>query len=501
MGCSTKISEKIPARHIICFMLFLGFMVSFLLRVNINLTIVAMVNSTNSKIDCYNSTIGNDCAGNTSLPDVNDTQGKLVDVKSDNLGEFEWNELQQGVILSSFFWGYIFFQIPGGRIAELWGPKVVFGTSVLLNGLLSLILPFIARMHWILLLIVRALQGLGQGVIFPCLTASVPRWVPVEERARFISFAIQGCSLGQVVALPLCGWIITTLGWPSVFYISGTLGLLWYFAWYFLVYDSPDEHPWISSKEKQYLDKHIEKIDPTNAAAIPWLTILTSAQFWVGAIAGFGSDWGFHTFCTFGPKYIKTSLGFDLQQSSWLSSLPFLSQYIFSFGFSNFCDWLLRVGVSIVVVRKFSVIVSHIMPAAGLLVLSLTSNVTFSVVILTFCVTMLGALSSGFFQNPLDIAPNYAGSLTGITNTLGAMTAVISTPLAGILLQSNETRKAWHYIFYISMSVYVLSSLPYLVFAKIKLEPWNDLHEKEKRTNSSQNLAKDPAELEALTSS
>lgn len=119
-------------------------------------------------------------------------QGKLVDVKSDNLGEFEWNELQQGVILSSFFWGYIFFQIPGGRIAELWGPKVVFGTSVLLNGLLSLILPFIARMHWILLLIVRALQGLGQGVIFPCLTASVPRWVPVEERARFISFAIQG---------------------------------------------------------------------------------------------------------------------------------------------------------------------------------------------------------------------------------------------------------------------------------------------------------------------
>lgn len=117
---------------------------------------------------------------------------KELSKKGDVEGEFEWNEFQQGIILSSFFWGYLLFQIPGGRVAELWGPKAVFGISVLLNGVLSLSLPIVARIHWTLLLVVRALQGLGQGVIFPCLTACVPRWVPVEERARFISFAIQG---------------------------------------------------------------------------------------------------------------------------------------------------------------------------------------------------------------------------------------------------------------------------------------------------------------------
>lgn len=77
-------------------------------------------------------------------------------------GEFSWDEVQQGIILSSFFWGYLIFQIPGGRIAEVVGAKRVFGGAVLINGALAIVLPFLARTHWILLLVVRAMQGLAQ---------------------------------------------------------------------------------------------------------------------------------------------------------------------------------------------------------------------------------------------------------------------------------------------------------------------------------------------------
>ena len=130
---------------------------------------------------------------------------------------------------------------------------------MLINGVLSLALPLAARIHWSLLLCIRALQGLAQGVVFPCLSAAVARWVPVEERARFISFSIQGCSLGQVVALPLCGWILTTMGWPAVFYVSGTLAVIWYFAWSFLIFDSPEDHPRITVQEKRFLDANLQK--------------------------------------------------------------------------------------------------------------------------------------------------------------------------------------------------------------------------------------------------
>lgn len=125
-------------------------------------------------------------------------QDKHVDV----IGEFEWDEVQQSIILASFFWGYLIFQVPGGRVAEVWGTKTVFGSSILINGILSLALPLAARLHWSLLLAIRALQGLAQGVVFPCLSATVAQWVPIPERARFISFSIQGTFCRQFHLIP-----------------------------------------------------------------------------------------------------------------------------------------------------------------------------------------------------------------------------------------------------------------------------------------------------------
>lgn len=85
-----------------------------------------------------------------------------LQMERETSGEFYWDEVQQSIILSSFFWGYLVFQVPGGRIAEVVGAKRVFGGAVFVNGLLSLLLPFLARIHWVLLLFTRTLQGLAQ---------------------------------------------------------------------------------------------------------------------------------------------------------------------------------------------------------------------------------------------------------------------------------------------------------------------------------------------------
>lgn len=62
------------------------------------------------------------------------------------------------------------------------------------------------------------------------------------------------------MALPLCGWVLTAWGWEAVFYVSGALALIWTVAWWFLVFDSPDQHPRISDKEREYLAQHLEPI-------------------------------------------------------------------------------------------------------------------------------------------------------------------------------------------------------------------------------------------------
>lgn len=81
------------------------------------------------------------------------------------MGEFIWDEVTQSFILSSFFWGYLLSQTPGGRVAELYGVKKVFGGAIIFCGILSLLVPYAAHGHWTLLLIIRALQGISLVII------------------------------------------------------------------------------------------------------------------------------------------------------------------------------------------------------------------------------------------------------------------------------------------------------------------------------------------------
>jgi sugar phosphate permease len=53
--------------------------------------------------------------------------------------------------------------------------------------------------------------------------------------------------------MPLCGLVIAYLGWPALFYLSGTQGLLFTLCWFLLVHDEPEMHPRISADELRHI--------------------------------------------------------------------------------------------------------------------------------------------------------------------------------------------------------------------------------------------------------
>lgn len=77
-------------------------------------------------------------------------------------GEFEWDQYTQGIILGSFFYGYVITQLPGGRIAEVLGAKWMFGLGIFLTAVLTLFIPIASRAHYGALIAIRVLQGLGE---------------------------------------------------------------------------------------------------------------------------------------------------------------------------------------------------------------------------------------------------------------------------------------------------------------------------------------------------
>ncbi|KAF4524139.1 hypothetical protein B566_EDAN012142 [Ephemera danica] len=369
--------QGVPARHVLCVMLFLGFFSAFMLRVNLSVAIVVMARH-NTSAAAKDSSPAAACIIDSAAPPRLPTATNISTAHEmlENTTASEEKDME-GFILGAFFWGYLISQAPGGRIAELYGPRAVFGYSVLANA----------------------------GALFPSLSAAVATWCPIDERDRFMSFAVQGATIGAVVSMPLCGTVGSALGWDAIFYVTGAIALAWSLAWFLLVSDTPQSHPRISERELQYLSKHVP---PRTAQSrpVPWLGALTSTQFLVGCIAAIGT---------------------------------------------------------------------HLVPAVSLVILSMVGcNVALSVAVLTIAVTFVGAFSCGFFQNPLDVAPNFAGSLTGVMNMMGSMTGVVASPVAGLALHNHGPVGGWRTIFLIAAATYAVTSLPYLLFATSQIQPWND---------------------------
>lgn len=77
-------------------------------------------------------------------------------------GEFNWDEAKQGIVLGSFFYGYVLTQVPGGRLAELFGGKLIYGIGVLVTAIFTFLSPIAARINFPFFIIVRILEGMGE---------------------------------------------------------------------------------------------------------------------------------------------------------------------------------------------------------------------------------------------------------------------------------------------------------------------------------------------------
>lgn len=56
----------------------------------------------------------------------------------------------------------------------------------------------------------------------------------------------------------LSGLLLAHFDWPVTFYFFGALGVAWYVLWLLLCYSTPEEHPFISDAEREYLHSRIK---------------------------------------------------------------------------------------------------------------------------------------------------------------------------------------------------------------------------------------------------
>ena len=90
------------------------------------------------------------------------------------------------------------------------------------------------------------------------------RWVPVQERSRSLSLVYSGMHVGSILGLALSPTMVQALGWPSVFYVFGSLGIGWFAYWQRRAASTPAEDPLCTQGEQQFINGNtVAPVRPT----------------------------------------------------------------------------------------------------------------------------------------------------------------------------------------------------------------------------------------------
>lgn len=123
--------------------------------------------------------------------------------------------------------------------------------------------------------------------------------------------------------------------------------------------------------------------------------------------------------------------------------------------------------------RKFCNTISLCGPAICLLLVTLVKcNPIANVSLFILAMALNGFVYSGYNVTHVDMSPDFAGTLMGITNCIANFTGFLAPIVVGIFTSEEHTVESWANVFYISSGIYVAAALVFLVFGSARLQPW-----------------------------
>ncbi|XP_031629149.1 sialin-like [Contarinia nasturtii] len=469
---------SIQQRYVVVAMMFFTLAVVFSLRVSFPIVLTQMVYVPNVNPDESHLT------NNVIIcPVQNDTEsvGKpetVVSLLINNTDRYQWSQKLQGVVLSSFYYGNIFSEIPASILVQRYGAKILLLTSLALSALVTILTPMAVEYGEAYgLIATRVLLGFVQGPIFPCLAAFVVPWYPVEERGRLCSFGYIGISAGAALASFASGLLLHNFGrWDITFYFFTVILVLLWISFAFLCYEKPQDHPFISDEEKEYLQQKIEHYENErrNLSSTPWIAIIKCSPVWALILSTALYSWSFSIINTDLPKYLNDVLHVSIDKNGIYSSVPKILSIIVSTGSGIVSDLLLsKYHIDRTLVRKIFVVLTSIIPATFLMSASYAGcNELLAVIFFTISISAHGFNSVGAAINLYDLAPNYVAPLNAVINSLATFVGLLTPFIAGVLTP-NALLSEWRTVFWITFSLHLMESVIFTIFGSAVTQKWN----------------------------
>ncbi len=342
--------------------------------------------------------------------------------------DFNLNKTEIGFVFSAFAYPYLIFQIIGGWVSDRFGARrtlivcgLIWASATVLTGMAGGLIS---------LVLARVLLGLGEGATFPAATSAMSRWVAKEKRGFAQGITHAAARIGNAVAPAAVVAIMATYGWRESFYACAALSFVWVGLWALTFTEKPKDHPRITEAELAFLP-----VPQSKKVKVPWGPLFK--RMMPVTIVYFCYGWTLWLFLSWIPQYFLHSYSLDLKKSAIFASSVFFAGVVGDTLGGIVTDKILVRTGSLHRARSWMVAVFMALTLLSLIPLLFTHHLYVSLACLSFGFFFAEMTIGPMWAIPMDIAPEYSGTASGMMNTGSALAAIISPVIGGYLIDKT----------------------------------------------------------------
>jgi len=347
--------------------------------------------------------------------------------------QFGLTKAAMGWVLAAFTWSYALGQVPAGWLGDRFGPRKVL--TAIMGWWSVLVMLTGAAAGLASLFAARFLLGLGEAGAFPVATRGMQMWFPRTERGR-----IQGTthffSRFAVAVTPLvAGSIMLAFGWRAIFYLFGSLGILWAIGFVLFYRNDPEDHAGVNRAELAQIrgleaDGSIRARQGTQEQP-PWRRILSAPNMWYIALGYCCFFFGTNFYLTWYPSYLREHRQLTLQALGVIGSFPLLAGMLGDLVGGWLSDLAYRRTGNARLARRGIAAPGFLLSGIFVIPAATTQKVWVSVMCLGLSFFFLEWVIGPAWAVPMDVGGKFSGTVTGIMNMAGASAASLTPIIYG----------------------------------------------------------------------
>ncbi len=371
---------------------------------------------------------------------------------------FKLSRTQMAIVFSTFAWAYAIGQIPGGWLGDRFGPRKVLSAIMTWWALTATMTG--AAFGFVSLVSARFLLGLGEAGAFPVATRGMQLWFPKSERGVISGITHSCARLAGAITPFIAVSILLAFGWRAIFYIFGSLGVLWSLVFYLFYRNRPEHHASVNQGELAQIrgrnqDGSIRQLEASDRAAVPWAKILRSRNMWSLAAAYGCFFYGSYFFLTWYPTYFLEYRHITLKSLGLIASIPPFCAMLGEITGGWLADFFYRKTKRLRLSRRAVGAPALLLAASFVIPAAVSHSVWTAVLFLAISNFFLDMVVGPSWAVTMDIGGECSGTVAAIMNMTGAVGASISPMVFGLFAEKHS----WVAPFFVTAAILLTGSL------------------------------------------